>query len=419
MDATTHPPQNLSDSSLKDNKFLEVLLHQMPWKLRQSLGEILLPEKQGRKINRELNRGKDKGIVDEDCLLFPLPPILSGSLPKHVSDHSDPSDSDLELRRNEKWRLQWLESCAAQVQSGLDNAWQLLKDLGLSNYISYRYFESSYRDARDSLERELRGDFSIILRRQPEYPLSLLELRDPPRLLFWQGQVLGPKDEATAMIGSRRADPWALQQAWQESLLLQKVSVGGQKFVASSAPHWVVSGLAEGCDLAAHKGTLRAGGKTLAVLPGGFDHIYPKHHERFSQRIVAEGGALVSEYVPQAAPLRWRFIARDRLQAALARRLLLVQSDSGGGSMHAVQIALEMGRPVYVLKGDEPCWDIRPTGPKVKDFYKSVCLRPHSRSFFQDESMMSANHALLDKHFAQTWSHYTSLGEGDLFGAHY
>ena len=154
----------------------------------------------------------------------------------------------------------------------------------------------------------------------------------------------------------------------------------------------MISGLAQGCDYAAHNGALDAGGRTIAVLPSGFDHIYPKHHKQLAQRIVCEGGALVSEYAPQAAARKWRCIQRDRIQAALAGQVLLIQSARSGGSMHTVRAALQMNKPVYVLDGREGSRQIS----GIQSIVPPLCASP-------DALLMGANCDLLRKNLASLW----------------
>ncbi len=390
------------------SKFLEVLLHQMPRKLQQALADILLPKKY--KITNSSRKSNQKERAKE-TELEPLEKFWQET--RACQNFSEPV-----INNREEWRWQWLESCAAQAQYSLESCWQLLKDFGLSSYVKYSYFDSCYRNAKITLERELRGELRIILQYQSEYPNTLLDLRQPPRLLFWQGQLLSKTGaetgvEATTIIGSRRADSWGLQQAWQEALLLQKqcVEMQGAKIkelLPSKQAHWIISGLARGCDFAAHRGALEAGGQTLAVLPGGFDRIYPKQHKHLAQKIIAEGGALVSEYVPPAAPLKWRFIQRDRLQAALARRLLLIQSDLSSGSMHAVQVALEINRPIYVLTGDELCWQLQsPQEDAQQNFCGNLQFSPSQRQFRRDTTIMNTNYFLLEQNLARPWYEYT------------
>ncbi len=385
---------------LDENLFLEVLLHQMPYKLQQGLAEFLLPQEFRSHIN-QINQSKPEAA----SLLAPL----------------ESSSRESQGWHREEWRWQWLQDCAAQAQSGLDSCWRMFADFGLSSYVSQRYFASCYRASMDCLEREQRGELRIILRGQEDYPQGLLDLRQAaPRMLFWRGQSLGTDEEAapnyaaTAIIGTRCADGWGLQQAWQEALLLCR-----------EGSHWMVSGLAKGCDYAAHNGALDAQnaggkGKTLAVLPGGFDHIYPKCHEGLARRIVDQGGALVSEYAPQAAPLKWRFIRRDRLQAALVQRILLVQSSLNGGSMHTVQSALELGRAVYVLDGREPCWEISPGNAEDEEHSKNpeisvgkLRLRRSLRQFSRNGSLMSANYALQYEGQARLWRGLQSILSGE------
>ncbi len=433
------------------DKLLQVLLHQMPQKLQRILASSL--------ISPAFSSGQSQGPF----LPLPLPGISPDLSPESTASkwpkarHSSATPTTTSHARQElsidssgtfyplshrsppsllsplscparSWEerhWQQLQSCALRAQSSQQNCWQMFKDFGLSTYVPYPYFETCYRASQDCLEREMHGELQIILQRQPEYPDSLFALRNSPRLLFWRGELLPQNEAATAIIGSRRADRWALRQAWQEALLLQKKlqAVDGPKHLhaePSTQKHWIISGLAQGCDYAAHTGALDAGGPTLAVLPCGFERLYPQCHSSLAERIVAEGGALLSEYLPQAAPLKWRFIRRDRLQAALAQQLLLIQSRLDGGSMHAVQTALQLGHPVYVLDGSETCWQIQsPDSTSTTDkenldgkikYTGSLRLRAPAqmRQFRQDRSLMTANYTLLEKGLAQTWSRHLS-----------
>ena len=111
----------------------------------------------------------------------------------------------------------------------------------------------------------------------------------------------------------------------------------------------VVSGLALGCDAAAHAGSLARGGKTIAILPGGVGTVYPPQHQDLAESIVRTGGLLVSEY-PEGTPVKeYTFVARDRLQAALAAGVICGQAGREGGAMHACRHAVRMGKPLAVL----------------------------------------------------------------------
>ena len=191
----------------------------------------------------------------------------------------------------EKWCLDWLQGCAAQAQRSLESCWQMLKDFGLSNYVRFSYFAECYRESQNCIERELQGVLRIIVAHQTEYPKSLFALRRPPRLLFWSGHVPTFPVPTTAIIGSRQADSWGMHQAWQEAVLLANCREAGQNAGQSPPDHWIISGLAQGCDYAAHQGALDAGDEPWPFSPSGFDHIYPKSHNGWPRTLSRQEGA--------------------------------------------------------------------------------------------------------------------------------
>lgn len=114
----------------------------------------------------------------------------------------------------------------------------------------------------------------------------------------------------------------------------------------------VVSGLARGIDAAAHRGMVSKGGRGVAVLGSGLDHIYPRENASLLTRLLDCGGAVVSEYPDATPPDRWRFPARNRIIAALASAVVVVESALTGGSQITAVLAAEMGRPVFAFPGD-------------------------------------------------------------------
>ena len=391
-------------------KFFEVLLHQLPQKLQNGLSEILLSDDNCQNSSQNLSLENRSNLhlqylqrkkIEDRPLAYPEKPgpdnfLFQPSNTANLATQSPDTLHGLSSYRGatEKWCLDWLQGCAAQAQRSLESCWQMLKDFGLSNYVRFSYFAECYRESQNCIERELQGVLRIIVAHQTEYPKSLFALRRPPRLLFWSGHVPDFPVPTTAIIGSRQADSWGMHQAWQEAVLLANCREAGQNAGQSPPDHWIISGLAQGCDYAAHQGALDAGGRTLAVLPSGFDHIYPKSHKRLAQNIVEAGGGLVSEYAPQAVALKWRCIQRDRIQAALAQQVLLIQSSREGGSMHTVRAALQMGKPLYVLDGSESCHQI--SGSNTQPLSSAV-------SGQQDPLLMSANHTLLAENLALLW----------------
>lgn len=113
----------------------------------------------------------------------------------------------------------------------------------------------------------------------------------------------------------------------------------------------VVSGLARGVDAEAHRGALEGGGRTVAVLGCGIDRDYPRAHASLAARIAASG-AVVSEYPPGTEPAPWRFPARNRIIAGLARAIVVVEARARSGALGTADFALELGRDVFAVPGE-------------------------------------------------------------------
>jgi DNA processing protein len=173
------------------------------------------------------------------------------------------------------------------------------------------------------------------------FPEPLQRLDDAPVLLFVRGSVDVLQRHCIAVIGSRSADAVGQQMA----------ATVGRHCAVSGYP--VVSGLAAGCDAAAHRGCLDGGEPTVAFLAHGLDHVFPSENSSLADQIVAQGGALVSEYFPDCEPHSDRFIERDRLQSGLSRGVILIQSELTGGSMHTVRFARQQQRKIAVIVAPE------------------------------------------------------------------
>jgi DNA processing protein len=174
----------------------------------------------------------------------------------------------------------------------------------------------------------------------PSYPRQLCRLQDAPALLFVRGTLVPEQRPRIAVIGTRHASPWGIRTA--KACADQVARIQGV----------VVSGLARGIDSAAHTGSLEAGGSTWAVLAHGLA-VAPTSNIELAHRIVAEGGALISEYRPGEPPRRYHFIERDRIQAGLADAVLVVETGAQGGSMHTVHSATSAGIPVWTAFPDK------------------------------------------------------------------
>lgn len=169
----------------------------------------------------------------------------------------------------------------------------------------------------------------------PEYPHRLRTIQDPPVLLFVKGSP-APLNSASvvAIVGTRKPTSYGLSAAEKTG------------FLCAERGFAVVSGLAAGCDAAAHKGCIAARGSTVAVLAHGLDMIYPKENESLAENIVENGGCLLSEYLPGQKPLKNYFIERDRLQSGLSDGVIIVETGIKGGTMHTVGYARDQGKKI-------------------------------------------------------------------------
>ncbi len=211
--------------------------------------------------------------------------------------------------------------------------------LGCSQQVctSLRGLEESGWPEREA-ERAAKSGIRLITFRDRDFPESLRDIPSAPRLLY----VRGPGDlsgSAVAVVGTRRCTAYGDRVARE---------IGRAAAEAGGA---VVSGGASGIDGAAHEGCLSADGVTLAVLGTGVNVSYPRNHGDLFERVVASGGALVSEYPLDSPPRQWRFPERNRIVAALADRTVVVEAPLKSGAMITARLALEMGREVWAVPG--------------------------------------------------------------------
>lgn len=186
---------------------------------------------------------------------------------------------------------------------------------------------------------QLRAGIGVIGRRSPAYPATLADDPDPPEVLCTRGDPRVLALPAVAVVGTRRCTRYGHDLARELGALL------------AAAGFCVVSGLALGIDAAAHEGALSVGGAPpVGVVACGLDVTYPRRNRSLWER-VAETGVVVSEYPLGTRPTRWRFPARNRIIAALAPVLVVVESHEHGGSLHTVREALVRDRLVMAVPG--------------------------------------------------------------------
>lgn len=182
-----------------------------------------------------------------------------------------------------------------------------------------------------------------------EYPEALLNIEDPPPVLYAMGQVhnlvkdfAGCAQHGVAVVGSRNPTPQGLQNAQQFSASLAQAGIT------------IVSGLALGIDGAAHEGALsghgRSGLATIAVVGTGLDRVYPKGHHGLAHKIMVRG-LLLSEYPLGTPPLSANFPKRNRIISGLCKGTLVVEAALKSGSLITARMAVEQGRDVFAIPG--------------------------------------------------------------------
>ena len=174
---------------------------------------------------------------------------------------------------------------------------------------------------------------------EPAYPLLLGEAPDAPFMLYCKGEADLNNPHSISMVGTRLASMYGKEAC--------SMIVG---HLAEYAPV-VVSGLAYGIDIAAHKASLENGLPTVAVLPNGLDMVYPARHRDIAVQIIRNGGALVTEFPRGTSPQKMHFVKRNRIIAAMTQALVVVETRVKGGSMITAEYACGYGREIFAVPG--------------------------------------------------------------------
>jgi DNA processing protein len=185
-----------------------------------------------------------------------------------------------------------------------------------------------------ALEQTLAAGATVLA--EEELPETLLQVQGGPPAIFAWGDVQALAEPTVAIVGTRSATPYGRACAQKFAECLAKAGVT------------VVSGGALGIDAAAHKGAISVGGRTVAVLAAGVDHVYPTvHGGLFTQ--IRERGCLVSQFAAGTKPSDYKFIVRNHLIAAISHAVLVIEAPQKSGAIHTAGAANEMGRDVFVV----------------------------------------------------------------------
>lgn len=207
----------------------------------------------------------------------------------------------------------------------------------------------------------------VLVPGEPAWPAAVERLGpDAPLWLYLRGDPGTLALGGVAVIGSRHPTAFGLACARRFG---QRVAEAGKV---------VISGLALGCDGAAHSGSLDGYGRGVAVLPGPIDRVVPSAHRDLAEDLLVRDGCWVSEYPPDsnADVSPHQFVARDRIQAGLADGVLLVESGLDGGSRHAIHAAQRLRIPIACLMRDDPAWLAHPVSQLNQNLVRDGAATP-------------------------------------------
>jgi len=194
------------------------------------------------------------------------------------------------------------------------------------------------KDIEKEINLARKQNIEIVTIEEPGYPENLKYIPDPPIVLYIKGKILREDRISLAIVGSRRASLYGLSLA--------------EKFSAELAERafTIVSGMARGIDTYAHRGALKVGARTIAVMGSGFNHIYPPENKKL-MREISDNGAVISEFPMDMKPLKQNFPRRNRIISGLSLGVLVTEAARNSGALITADFALEQGREVFALPG--------------------------------------------------------------------
>ena len=215
---------------------------------------------------------------------------------------------------------------------------RLMAVSGIGGKIAHKICTLKKEDIDKEISLAKKYNLEIMTYEDEDYPENLKNIADPPIVLYVKGKIKPEDKFSLAIVGSRRASFYGLSCA--------------EKFAAdlSDSGFTIVSGMARGVDTAAHRGALKSGGRTIAVIGSGFKHIYPSENKELAEEI-AKSGAVISEFPIETEPLKQNFPRRNRVISGLSLGVLVAEAARNSGALITADFALEQGRDVFALPG--------------------------------------------------------------------
>lgn len=219
---------------------------------------------------------------------------------------------------------------------------ELMNIKGIGEKMADEIIEATYRKNLDQyVDYMKKYHIGMITVYDHDYPEKLKHIYDAPVILYYKGNKdLLKEDNAIGMIGSRECSEYGKEVSLRFSYELAKRGT------------CIVSGMAKGIDSYSHKGCIKGGGKTIAVLGNGVDQIYPKENTALYNEIIQTGGLILSEYVIGTKPSRLNFPARNRIISGLSNSIIVIEAKEKSGTLNTVDFALDQGKDVFVVPGN-------------------------------------------------------------------
>ncbi len=238
----------------------------------------------------------------------------------------------------------WIRRLVQHFQGQIEQAWSAPQKELLAAFEGREYLIQAMSGLdweKVKQEQKLAQEKKIVLipYGHPDYPHELAYIYDPPALLYLQGNWLPQDNQGIAIVGTRHASPYGIRQAYRFAKELAERDIT------------VISGLARGIDIAAHKGALAGHGRTIAILGSGLSEIYPPEHAREAQEII-QNGALISEYAIEEPPMAGHFPERNRIISGMALGVIVIEAGQKSGALITAHSALDQGREVFALPGE-------------------------------------------------------------------
>jgi len=194
--------------------------------------------------------------------------------------------------------------------------------------------------AGEELDRIKALGARVLSQDDPDYPKRLYEIYDPPLVLYVRGSAEVINKYGLAVVGTRHPTPYGVGMAERVAC-----DLAARGLV-------IMSGMARGVDAAAHRGALNARGQTVAIWGTGVDVTYPKENQKLADQILANGGAVVSEFPLGTFPAPQNFPIRNRVISGISVGVLVIEAGEYSGTRVTARCALEQGRDVYAIPGN-------------------------------------------------------------------